>query len=615
MRAMTTTWKAPAARAAALTILALLVLATPACDHDVTVLDDVTDEILGPRYGRATSSRYLTMDDGVRIAIMVHLPTGLAQGQTVPTILELTRYWRQRTASPPWSVEHAVERGFAYVIVDERGTGASFGTWPWALTDRALEDVGVVLDWITAQPWSNGRVGATGVSYPGMSAQRLAAYGHPALQAIVPQSDSWDLYGDLVFPGGMFNDFFLDGWSEAVWVLDNSTRIEWQGEVFMQRPVDEDTDGSLLAQAVAGHAGNLQVYDAIQGITFRDEPTTAGPTLDDMSTATYAAELAASGVAVYHWGSWLDGSSADGVIRQFMSAGGPQQAAIGAWTHGLGESASPYHAAGSGSRPAYGDQWDEALNFLHTVLRQERPATERVLRYVTMGSDEWQATDTWPVPGTTVQRYYLADNGVLRGTPPSLSTGADDYTVDFTAIGSPEGRWHGPLTGTSRYPDRRVEDWKLLVYETPPLGEDLEITGYPVVHLFVESTHTDGAFIVYLEDVAPGGITRYATEGILRAIHRKVGEDPSPWARPTPYHSYLSADAEPLVPGQVTELAFGLQPTSVLIRAGHRIRIAIAGHDASVFRRVPATGTPTITVQRNSTYPSYIDLPVVRREQ
>ncbi len=69
----------------------------------------------------------------------------------------------------------------------------------------------------------------------------------------------------------------------------------------------------------------------------------------------------------------------------------------------------------------------------------------------------------------------------------------------------------------------------------------------------------------------------------------------------------------PLLPGEVAELRFGLLPTSVLIRQGHRIRIAIAGHDEGTFQRVPAEGTPVIRVARNNTHASHIDLPVVPR--
>jgi predicted acyl esterase len=104
------------------------------------------------------------------------------------------------------------------------------------------------------------------------------------------------------------------------------------------------------------------------------------------------------------------------------------------------------------------------------------------------------------------------------------------------------------------------------------------------------------------------------TEGVLRGIHRKVSQDPSTWPRPIPYHSYRAADAEPMVPGQVTELAMGLQPTSFLFKEGHKIRIAIAGHDGSAFRRIPSQGTPELRVQRNGLFPSRLELPVVPRE-
>ena len=140
------------------------------------------------------------------------------------------------------------------------------------------------------------------------------------------------------------------------------------------------------------------------------------------------------------------------------------------------------------------------------------------------------------------------------------------------------------------------------------MAVDAEITGAPVVTLYVSSTHDDGAFHVYLEDLAPNGRVTYITEGILRAVHRAV-TDP-PYATTSPFHSMERADAQPLVPGDVAELQIGLYSTSVLIRAGHRIRIAIAGHDACMFERIPASGTPTITVHRSAEFPSGVTLPM-----
>ena len=127
------------------------------------------------------------------------------------------------------------------------------------------------------------------------------------------------------------------------------------------------------------------------------------------------------------------------------------------------------------------------------------------------------------------------------------------------------------------------------------------------------STATDGAFFIYLEDVDTSGKVTYITEGQLRAIHRKISADSPPYKLLVPYHSFKRKDAMPLMPGEIAELKFGLLPTSVLIKKDHRIRIAIAGHDKDTFARIPPEGTPLITVIRNKSHASYIDLPVIQR--
>ncbi|MFC1660357.1 CocE/NonD family hydrolase [Gemmatimonadota bacterium] len=581
------------------------------CEHDPTILN--RHEIdTGYALGISSSSLYVEMDDGIRIAVDVHLPEGIGDGP-FPTILELTRYWRDRGEGLSYLVRRAVERGFAYVIMDERGTGASFGMWPYPLSERAVEDGRRVIDWIIDQSWSNGLVGSTGVSYPGMAAQQLAALGHPALRAIVPMSDTYDQYENLIFPGGVFNEAFIKGWSDIVYQMDRVQVLEFDDGVFRLSPVDSDQSGSLLSEAQAQHAGNLHAHEAMEGNLFRDDPVIPGVTLDDISTHSDVGGLDQSEAAVYHWGSWLDGGSADGVIRQFMETTGPQRAVIGAWNHGLDDNTSPFMQAGTGAIPSVQAQWEEALNFFDDLLKKGKPLQGRVFRYMTLNTGEWKSTSAWPIAGTEMERFYLSEGGRLSNSAPSTEEGEDTYLVSFEARSSDDSRWLSPLFGTTWYGNRRYEDDDLLVYETLPLTEDLEVTGYPVAHFHVSSTHSDGAFFVYLEDVDRWGQVKYVTEGILRGIHRKVSEDPGTWKRPIPYHSYRSEDAQPLVPGEMAELAFGLHPTSMVFGAGHRIRIAIAGHDASAFRRVPAEGTPEVRVQRNSVYPSYIELPVIRQ--
>jgi putative CocE/NonD family hydrolase len=156
-------------------------------------------------------------------------------------------------------------------------------------------------------------------------------------------------------------------------------------------------------------------------------------------------------------------------------------------------------------------------------------------------------------------------------------------------------------------------DQRLLTYTSPVLTQDTEITGYPIVTLYAASTATDGAFFAYLEDVDEAGKVTYVTEGQLRALHRRVSSEPPPYNMLVPYHSFRRRDGMPLVPGEVAELTFGLLPTSVLIKKGHRICIAIAGHDRDTFARVPAEGIPIITVARNRLHASFVDLPVIQR--
>jgi len=462
------------------------------------------------------------------------------------------------------------------------------------------------------QEWSNGLVGATGVSYPGTSAFHLAAAGHPSLKAIVPQSDTYDQYEDLVFPGGMFNQGFMEGWSQITAAMDRATSISVEGETFTLSPVDEDPTGELLDQAIAGHSNNLIAVDVVRDLTFRDDTDSNGLNLDSFSTHSLAEEITQADVAVYHWGSWLDGGSADGVIRAFMESSGPRRAAIGSWTHGLDDNSFTGDGDRNTAVPPFNAQWEEALNFFDDLLRKGKPSGERVIRYYTMGEGVWKATPSWPVPGTGYETFFLGGDGTLGTDAPAATEGEDSYEVDFDVSSAEEPRWLGPLFADTWYPDRLVRDLDLLVYQSPPLPANMEVTGYPVVNLRLTSTHADGAFFVYLEDVSPQGTVTYVTEGVLRGIHRRVVDEPSPWKRPIPYHSFLAADAQPIVPGEVFELAIGMEPTSFLFREGHRIRIAIAGHDSSAFERVPAEGDPVLTILRNSTYPSSVTLPVVR---
>ncbi len=234
------------------------------------------------------------------------------------------------------------------------------------------------------------------------------------------------------------------------------------------------------------------------------------------------------------------------------------------------------------------------------------------LIYYTVGEEKWKSTSIWPPAGSTTMRWYMAAENALSAKRPESQSDSDKYTIDYEATTGATNRWHTQMDGSDViYPDRAEQDARLLTYTSDPLTEDIEITGSPVVTLYVSSTNTDGAFFVYLEDLDEAGEVRYLTEGQLRGIQRKISADPPPYNMLIPYHSFKRKDAMPLVPGEIARLNFGLRPISALIKKGHRIRIAIAGADKDSFARIPKEGTPTITVERNRTYASHIDLPVI----
>jgi putative CocE/NonD family hydrolase len=424
---------------------------------------------------------------------------------------------------------------------------------------------------------------------------------NPAVKAVIPRHFEFDEFSETPYPGGVLSEWMIKAWSDGNRQLDTNPGVKL---------VDEDTDQSLYREATKGRPQNIDVYSAAVKTSFRDDRE-FGVAIDEISLHSYLPQIEKSRVAVNSWGGWFDASTADAVIRSFLSLANYQRAVVGPWNHGGGQNASPYQTAES-QRVMQAYEWlrffDHYLKGIDTGLD-----SEKLFYYFTLGEERWKVTKTWPIPGTTMVRWYLDDGNTLSRNAPSASTGADTYTVNFDATTGEKNRWHTQVGGQVFYPDRAEEDRKLLVYTSAPFDADTEVTGYPIIDLFVTSTANDGAFLAYLEDVNEKGVVTYVTEGALRALHRKISAETPPYKLLVPFHSFKKKDAMPLVPAQIAELKFGLQPTSILIRKGHRLRIAIAGADKNSFARIPTEGAPTISVARNQKNASWIELPVVRR--
>jgi putative CocE/NonD family hydrolase len=622
-------------------ILAAMIVALIAVTV-TTMLVKLPGEEMTPAGIRRSTSSYVKVRDGVEIATSVYLPTDLKAGERVPVLMRTTRYWREpqlgwasrvlvglHLANPDDLLDKQVayfnRRHFAVLLVDARGSGASGGTRDMEFSPSEVADMGEVAAWSAQQPWSNGRVGTFGISYEGNTAETAAVPHQPAIRAVMPLYDNFDLLY-AIQSGGIADRGLIQEWSDVIAALDRDDvcgadqvkgwnclkdRVMTPGV----RPVDADLHGKHLAELV-NQRHNLNVAKAVAKVEFRDDPLSA-LTFADISPYGLRAQIEASKLPMMIWGGWLDGDGCEGDLNRYRMFSNPQVLVIGPLSHGGDFNADPFASNHTPPAPPSEEQHKMEADFFDRVLRDGTPETvESSIHYYTMGEGRWHTTKTWPPEGLSTERLYFAEHNTLSATEPSAASASDSYTVDFTATTGHQTRWDTGIGGGDVvYPDRADEDKKLLVYTSAPLESDLEITGAAVLTIEMSSTASDGALHAYLEDVAPEGRVTYVDEGILRVVNRKeVDPKTLPYQPIGPAHSFLRKDAEPLTPGEVARIRFALYPTSVVLRKGHRIRVSLAGADADVYKRYPQEGNPTWTVYRNAQRASFLELPVKHRE-
>ncbi len=580
------------------------------------------------------SSTYIKMRDGVKIAATICIPKSLPPEEKVPALLYQTRYqrthhfrlpfrwlWRETVDHYP-KTELFTANGYVCVYVDVRGCGASYGYRLGPFSEDEVKDGSDIVDWIIKQPWSDGNIVSNGISYTGFTAEWLATNNHPAVKSVMPGHSGWDPFYDMIFPGGCFNTAFIQLWSFYGKQLDHNVQKQMKILIPFRwmlmkgvKYVHSDTDYTQLKEAIQEHNNNEAVFDNISDVNYRnDEVKIANEVnaFDFRSLYRYQQELQKLNIPIYSWASWLDANFADVVIERFLNLRNPQIAIIGDWNHGAHLPANPFDPSRSEVIPSPHDRIKTEISFFNKILKGS--FSEKVLYYYTMGEEMWKKSHSWPPLGHTMQRWYLRENYGLSTEEPEANDGSDDYKVNFRASTGLLNRWMGPAGLPIDYSNRTKADKKLITYTSLPLQNDIEITGNPIITLYMLSTHKDGAIFVYLEDVDESGNTTYITDGNLRLIHRKISLDEPPYKNLIPYHSFLKKDAAPLVPNEISEIKFGLHATSVLIKNGHRIRVAIAGADKEVFMRYPAEGKPVITIERNSKNSSFIEIPIIEKK-
>jgi hypothetical protein len=598
--------------------------------------------------GNERRSDYMTLSNGTRLAYDLYLPTkkGVPADKPLPVLFKYTpylrtftifdqagnniiaglfdlgwkekaylrvRYWFDKRGHLMDAVfrtkylENMVKHGYAVIVVERPGTGASFGIMN-ASFEVGAKEVNEILNWIAAQSWCNGNIGMYGDSFQAMIQFAAAATGNPHLKALFPTSSGFDLYSSISYPGGVYNKTFASFFSWSTSFLEQ-----------VPTPVDSDKDGSLLAQARKERGGSTlgkQSEGWLRPFPFRDSTTSDGNKIWEGPANLYPLldRINKSGIPVYMTAGWYDlFSGAHDMFLWYANLTLPRRLLVRPADHSEVEK-NQFDLDYGAEAHRWFDYW---LKGIDNGIMNEPP-----IYYYVMGASKkeaWHTSNQWPLEKQKLTQFYFAEgktgsvasinDGFLRPEAPGQKDGADAYTANYSTTSGKYSRWYA-VNWPRNYPNMQTNDQKALTYTTLPLESDMEITGHPVVHLWFVTDTPDLDFFVYLEEV-DGSKSTYLTEGILRASHRALSKAPFKNLG-LPYHRHYKSDLAPIAAGEPVELVFDLLPTSYLFRAGNRIRITVTCADADNFETPALNPAPKLRLLRDMNHPSFVHLPVVQ---
>ncbi len=567
----------------------------------------------------------VTMRDGVRLATDVYLPAQDANPSPAKfaAILQRTPYGKQNDASGlsqrgPW-LEAFVSHGYAVVIQDVRGRFGSEGRWRPHYDDGA--DGFDTAKWIGEQPWFSGKLGTVGSSYAGGTQHALAIARAPHLTAMVPVDamSNCGRYG--VRHHGAFELRFFN------WVMTLGN--PWRGVTDSPLESFFPTTDPAVRERLAGLTARVQ--ELVRALPLRPGATDLSLAPDyerwlveamshgdndafwkDMgqSVVDHVAEYA--DVPVLHVTGWYDswGTSVANLnyVELSKAKQSPQRLLVGPWTHG-GQPRSFAGEAEFGPDAAV-DMNAVRLRWFDRWLRDAPNGVERdaPVRIFVMGGGDghrtpegrilvggrWRDEREWPLARAVPTRYYLHADRTLSPDEPAASE-PSRYRYDprhpVPTLGGNLSS-QGALASAGAFDQRcsaarwTCEDARplaargdVLVFQTPPLERDVEVTGPIVVRLFASSSATDTDFTAKLVDVWPSsaefpdGMALNVADGIVRARYRASFER-----------------AELMQPGTVYAFEIETYPTSLVFARGHRIRLDVSSSNFPRFDPNPNTG-------------------------
>ena len=582
----------------------------------------------------------VAMRDGVLLATDVYLPSG--HSGKLPVIHTRLPYNKDGAKKMG---EYYAQHGYAFVAQDTRGRYASEGTWHW-MTDDGKDGVDCA-KWISQQPWSNGKIGMVGTSYVGGTQHALAMEQTPELATVIPVDAVSNMGYQSMRNAGAFE---LRFWN---WIMLNAGKGSNQA-------ADPATAAILKEMADNRHHYllNLPLRPGTTPLKFAAEYENwlvDAMRHGDNDTFWAQNNIIDHGdryqdIPVYLVGGWYD-SWAGNTTANFSVLSKKLKSDVylimGPWIHGQ-QSGNSHGQVDFGPEAAIPDELAWRLEWMDHWLKgkensvgKSAPFATKV-RLFTMGTGDghktekgllhhggqWRDETEWPPASSRPISYYLGNSGGLDTSKPDPNGGHTSYTFDpkqpVPTIGGNissgdgimlQGAWDqrgGPhiWNWTSPLPLSARND--IVVFQTPPLEVDTEVTGEVLVKLWVSSSAVDTDFTAKLIDVYPaskdwpGGFDLNITDGIARARFRD------------------SLTTEKLMtPGEVYSVTIKLYPTSNVFKKGHRIRLDISSSNFPRFDVNPNTGEPLAqhrrvvtavnTLHHDAEHPSALILPVAAK--
>ena len=583
----------------------------------------------------------MPMRDGVRLATDIYRPR---TEEKVPIIFERTPYnfntWQDgemKTGAARRALE-AVKRGYAYVVQNERGRFFSEGEWD--ILGVPLTDGYDAFSWMADQEWSNGKIGTIGCSSTAEWQMAVAALDHPSHAAIVAQGFGAGIgtVGDYQEQGNWYRggaeQLLFFAWLYGVEQDKFKPRIPegatQEDLIRISRFYDLAPENPPIDMAEA--LKHLPIQDMLNNIHGKKEIFDKMVQRKPNDSAWFEGGLYHDDMKLtvpgYWVVTWYDVSVSPNLafFNHIRKNAAPevrddQYLVIAPTLHCSHTRATENTIVGERSVGDARNNYDEQIySWFDLQLKGEdidfRKETPRV-QYYTMGSNKWQASETWPPKEAKLTTYYLHSNGDASTTGGSLSKSrpgkkepADAYTYDpMDPVPSLGGNvcCTGNAVQGGAFDQQEQEEQRedILIYTTEPLKEGVEVTGFINTTLYVSSDAKDTDFTIKLIDVYPDGTAYNLDETIQRARYRE-GYDKEVF----------------MEDGEVYKIELTPMATSNYFKEGHRIRIEVSSSNFPRFARNLNTGGNNYDesegvvahnkIHHTREYPSSIQLPIVK---